>query len=125
MKGKQFSDTLLHLRDSGLLKDAGLIPQHIQDLQNIGRLLKKSSEVTGYEPAHEASQRGNKGCGRWRANGGSWMPTSAVLGKIMTDADAAAKALKLLQAAQRVVPAMNANAYRPVASLLGGTSATL
>lgn len=124
IKGKQFSDTLLHLRDTGLLKEAGLTAQHIQDLQDIGRLLKKSGEVQSTNQLMNLLKVGTKVAVGGIGTAGAGWGASAVLGKIMTDADAAAKAVKALQAAQRVVPAMNANVYQEAVSALGGPSAT-
>ena len=52
------------------------------------------------------------------ATAGAGYGASAVLGKIMTDPEAAARAVKLLQSS--AFPAAAANLYRQAASALGG-----
>ncbi|MFL6437710.1 MAG: hypothetical protein ACJ71Q_09035 [Terriglobales bacterium] len=121
IKAKQFTDTILHLRDTGLLKDAGLTPQHVQDLQDIGRLLRKSGEIQNTNQLMKVLKVGTKIAVGGPATAGVGYGASAVLGKIMTDPKAAATAVKVLQSS--AFPAAAANLYCQAASALGGPAA--
>jgi len=55
------------------------------------------------------------------ATAGARWGASALLGKIMTDPQAAATAVKVLQSG--VIPATSANLYQQAASALGGSEA--
>src|SRR5258708_38999205 len=43
INGKQFGKQILALRNNGSLRAAGLTPEHIQSLQNIGTLLERGN----------------------------------------------------------------------------------
>src|SRR5581483_2785137 len=104
IKGKQFADTVLYLRDTGLLKDAGLTPQHVQNLQDIAAILRSGGEVQKANHVAKVFKLAKIAVGGPATAGAGW-GASAVLGKILTDPKAAALAAKTLQAGAKAAPA--------------------
>lgn len=115
INGKGFSKTILQLRNDGTLAQAELKPEHIQALEDLGTLLEKSGNVHKL-PAVYKALKAVAGVG----SVGTGYAASALLGKVMTDADVAAQVVKALQSNK--APAAAANAYRIYAGASGPLS---
>lgn len=107
------------LRDQGLLKGAGLAKQHFQGLEDIARILRRSGEIQKNDPLTKAMKLLKLTRGITSAGTGSGV--SALLGKMLTDADAADRIAKALKSSS--IPATAANIYCGATSL-SGPSAT-
>jgi hypothetical protein len=123
LNGKAFSKTILDLKTKGTLQAAGLTPEHIQALQDLGTLLENGANV------HRLGKLVAGGGALAEAIGLVTHPVAAgtaaaaavpayamsrLLGRVMTDQKAAAMAVKALQAGQRIVPAIGSQAPRSV-----------
>src|ERR1039458_8826236 len=61
VNGKAFSKQILKLRNDGTLTDAGLTPEHIQSLQDLGTLLEKSANVHKFGQLAKLTELGGAG----------------------------------------------------------------
>jgi hypothetical protein len=112
INGKNFSKEILKLANDGTLQRAGLTPDHVQSLQDIGTLLEKSA-VDKPDSLNKAFKVAKVAVGG-PATGGTGYLASLGLGKIMTDPAAAAKVLKAVQGTAKVAPSVAAQATRNI-----------
>lgn len=120
--GKNFAKEILKMANDGTLQKAGLTPEHIQSLQDLGSLLENGGAQRRFSrlltPKNAAAAE---------AIGLILHPPSAVaaakvaapayaasqaLGKIMTDPNVAAGIVSALKTGAKVGPGVSANAYR-------------
>lgn len=112
INGKNFSKEILKLANEGTLQQAGLTPQHIQSLQDLGTLLEKSA-VEHPDLLMRAFKAGKVIVGG-PATAGSGYLVSAGLGKVLTNPKWAANTLKLAQALAKATPAATAQGLRTI-----------
>ena len=92
IKGKNFANTVLALRDDGTLKEAGLTPKHVQALQDIGTLLEKSSDVHKLHPLIKLVE-----ATAGAAPAGTGLAASRFLGDLMTNEKLAQSVVGILR----------------------------
>ena len=100
INGKNFAKQVQTFAYDGTFTKAGLSPTHIQALQDLGTLLEKSGGVQQADLIAKAAKALKVAAGSGTAFPG-WA-ASAVLGKILTDPNAAATTLRMLQIASLV-----------------------
>jgi hypothetical protein len=120
INGRNFSKEILKLANDGTLQRAGLTPEHVQSLQDLGTLLEKSA-VEKPDLLNKALKAGKILVGG-PATGGTGYLASLGLGKIMTDPVAAAKVLKAAQVASKIAQPVSAQIAR---GILDGARAPL
>jgi hypothetical protein len=123
INGKAFSKQILAMSNDGTLEDAGLTPEHIQSLQDLGTLLEKSSNVHKLGKLWTLLEIGS-GTGAAIAHPATAVPTlaSAVpaylasrgLGRVMTNPEFADGVVKILRGTQAVTPAIAAQVTNEV-----------
>ena len=115
IKGKNFANTVLSLKNDGTLKDAGLTPAHIQSLQDIGTLLEKSSNVHKLHPLIRLVEA-TAGTG----SAGTGLAASHFLGSLMTNEKLADNVAAILRSG--VGPAIISQSYQRGKAVLGDDS---
>jgi hypothetical protein len=92
IKGKNFANTVLALRDDGTLAQAGLSPKHVQALQDIGTTLEKSADVHKLHPLIRLVE-----ATAGAAPAGTGFAASHFLGSLMTNEKLAENVAALLR----------------------------
>lgn len=115
IKGKNFANTVLSLKNDGTLKDAGLTPAHIQALQDIGTTLERSSNVHKLHPLIRLVE-----ATAGTAPAGTGLAASHFLGALMTNEKLAQNVAALLRSG--VGPGVVSQAYQRGKAVLGDDS---
>jgi hypothetical protein len=126
INGRAFSKQILNLSNDGTLARAGLTPEHIQSLQDLGTLLEKSANVHKFaQLSHLMGTVGALG----EAGAAVLHPATAVagakvavpaylaqkaLGRVMTNPQTAEHVVKLLKGAEVFAPATAAQVTNEV-----------
>lgn len=114
INGKAFSKQILTLSNDGTLTDAGLTPEHIQSLQDLGTLLEKSANVHKFGQLAKLTELGGAGLTAVlhpaAAVAGAKVAVPAylaqrALGRVMTNPDTAETFVNLLKGVGVVAPA--------------------
>lgn len=129
VNGKNFSSTIQALKRSGTLSAAGLSPEHIQSLEDLGTLLEKSANVHKFGQLAKLTEAGGVGLTA------VLHPAAAVtcakvalpaylaqraLGRIMTNPETASTFVNILKSG--AVPAVVSQGYQRGSAALGGDS---
>lgn len=115
INGKAFAKQVLKLTNDGTLTSAGLTPEHIQALQELGTLLEKSANVHKFGQLARLTELSGAGLGIL-LHPAATLPAakvavpafvaSRVLGRVMTNAAFADGVVNVLRGAESVVPAV-------------------
>jgi len=114
INGKAFSKQILALSKDGTLRNAGLTPEHIQSLQDLGTLLENSANVHKFGQLAKLTELGGAGLTAVlhpaAAVAGAKVAVPAylaqkALGRVMTNPETAETFVNLLRGAGVVIPA--------------------
>lgn len=123
LNGKNFSKQILKMRDDGTLAQAGLTPEHIQSLQDLGTLLEKSANVHKFGQLAKLAEFSGAGLTAvlhpaTAIAGAKAAPVafvaSRLLGQVMTNPKAADTAVLFLKGVGKVAPPIAAQGSRAI-----------
>jgi hypothetical protein len=113
ISGKNFARQIQALKTDGTLAQAGLTPSHIQALQDLGTLLEKSGGVQQADLIAKAAKAVKIAAGGPGSLGTGYL-ASRILGRILTDPNAATTALQAMKTSAPVASAVGVtHAFNP------------